>query len=55
MSTTCDRIACSRPASHRISGRPYCESCARSLAEGLQLRLGRPILDLAKHQTHARS
>jgi hypothetical protein len=54
MSTTCDTMMCGQPATHRISGRAYCERCALSLAESLRTRTGRQILRLPKLSIAAR-
>jgi len=55
MSTTCDRIACSHPATLRIAGRPWCDACARALAESVRRSVGRSVIDLSKQATLARA
>lgn len=47
MSTTCDRMHCGRPATHRLTGRPYCARHAADIARDIDARAGRAIVRLA--------
>jgi hypothetical protein len=54
MTATCDTMMCGRPATHRISGRAFCERCAQGLVDSVRSRAGRPILRLPKLAIAAR-
>lgn len=46
MSTTCDRMHCGRPATHRLTGRLYCARHAADIARDIEIRAGRAIVRL---------
>ncbi len=46
MSSNCDRVHCGRPATHRLTGRPYCARHAAEIAGAANVRAGRAIVRL---------
>ena len=46
MSSNCDRMHCGQPATHRLTGRPYCARHAAEIVGAINLRAGRAIVRL---------